>query len=102
VKNDTKKVFAHLIHKHSVVVWHDYARNPETIRYEVLTGILSGCPQSFHKHIFHIAHTLCAVYLPGQTGGKRLGAPVDPPGSFQVDIRFNKGTPSRGMESPHS
>jgi predicted O-methyltransferase YrrM len=90
VKNDTQKVFSHLTNENSVVVWHDYARNPETIRYEVLAGILEGCPQSFHQHIFHIAHTLCAVYLPGQNGGKRLNVPVEPSGSFQVDIRFYK------------
>lgn len=100
VKNDTHKVFRHLTHDSSVVVWHDYARNPETIRYEVLAGILEGCPPTFHQHIFHIAHTLCAVYIPGHTGGNPLDIPVEPSGAFQVDIRFHKGTPSRGMESP--
>jgi len=90
VKNDTQKVFSHLTHDNSVVVWHDYARNPETIRYEVLAGILEGSPRAFHTHIFHIAHTLCAVYLPGQTGGKRLDVPVEPSGSFKVEINFTK------------
>ena len=97
VRNDTQKVFSHLIHENSVVVWHDYARNPETVRYEVLAGILQGCSTSIHRHIFHIAHTLCAVYLPRQTGGKRLDLPIEPSGSFSVDILFNKGTPSRGI-----
>jgi len=88
VKNDTGKVFAHLVHENTVVVWHDYARDPETVRYEVLAGILAGCPPAFHKNIFHIAHTLCAVYLPGQSGGKPLDVPVKPSGSFKVDMRF--------------
>jgi len=100
VENDTYKVFSHLIHEKTIVVWHDYAYNPETIRYEVLAGILEGCPPFFHQHIFHIAHTLCAVYIPGHTGGKPLDSPVEPSGAFQVDIRFKKGTPSHGMESP--
>jgi predicted O-methyltransferase YrrM len=99
IKNDTEKVFRHLIHENSVVVWHDYARNPETIRFEVLAGILQGCQQVFHQQIFHIAHTLCAVYLPGQTGGERLDVPVEPYGSFSIDLHFNKGTPSREKES---
>ena len=99
VKNDTKKVFSHLLHENTIVVWHDYARNPETVRNDVLAGILEGCPQACHKHIFHVAHTLCAVYIPGQTGGTQLEVPVEPSGSFQVDIRFHKGTPSPGMES---
>ncbi len=90
VKNDTKKVFSHLIHENSVVVWHDYARNPETVRYEVLSGILEGSPASVHPHIFHIANTLCAVYIPGQTGGKHLETPVQPSGAFQVNISYHK------------
>ena len=99
VKHDTEKVFKHLVHKKSMVVWHDYARNPEIIRYEVLAGILQGSPASIHNQIFHIANTLCAVYLPGQTGGERLDVPVQPKGSFRIDLSFNKGTLSRGMES---
>ena len=99
VRNDTEKVFQHLVHENSVVVWHDYAYNPETVRYEVLAGILQGCPKSYHKHIFHIANTLCAVYLPGQTGGEHLEIPVKPSGSFRIDIRFNKGTPSLEKKS---
>jgi len=94
VKNDTQKVLSQLIHENSVIVWHDYALNPETVRNEVLAGILDGCPVSFHKNIFHIAHTLSAVYLPGHTGEKYLDVPVEPSGSFQVDIRFHEGTPS--------
>jgi predicted O-methyltransferase YrrM len=91
VKNDTEKVFGNMIDENSIVVWHDYAHNPETIRYEVLAGILHGSPASCHRHIFHVAHTLCAVYLPGKTGGERLDIPVEPSGSFKIDIRFNKG-----------
>jgi hypothetical protein len=90
VKNDTIKIFTHLVHNESVVVWHDYARNPETIRYEILYGILSGCPAPFHKNLFHIANTLCAVYLPGATGGSVLRAPVEPNGHFSVNIGFHK------------
>ena len=89
VKNDTEKVFRHLVNDHTIVVWHDYARNPETIRYEVLAGILEGCPATVHRHIFHVAHTLCAVYLPNHNSGKRLDAPVEPSGYFKVDIKFN-------------
>jgi predicted O-methyltransferase YrrM len=91
VKNDTQKVFSHLTHENSVVVWHDYARNPENVRYEVLAGILDGSPPDIHPHIFHIAHTLCAVYLPGKTGGERLDPPVKPVGSFKVEISFHSG-----------
>lgn len=88
VKNDTEKVFRHLVHEKSIVVWHDYARNPETVRYEVLSGILEGCPKPYHDHIFHVAHTLCAVYIPGMTGGEKLDVHVTPAGSFKIDLEF--------------
>jgi predicted O-methyltransferase YrrM len=94
VKHDTEKVFSHLVHENSIIVWHDYARNPETIRYEVLAGILQGSPSTSHQHIFHIANTLCAVYLPGKTGGQELDVPVQPSGSFTIELSFKKGTPS--------
>lgn len=90
VKNDTRKVFQHLVHEKSVVVWHDYARNPETTRFEVLAGILDGSPASVHPHLFHVAHTLCAVYIPGFKGGVSLESPVIPQGAFKVEISFKK------------
>jgi len=89
VTQDTEKVFKCLTNEKTIVVWHDYARNPETVRYEVLAGILQGSPKSTHKHIFHIANTLCAVYLPGKTGGEQLNTPVQPKGSFRIDLSFS-------------
>jgi hypothetical protein len=88
VKNDTEKVFRHLLHEKSIVVWHDYARNPETVRYQVLAGILEGCPKSNHDHIFHVAHTLCAVYIPGMTGGEKPDVHMTPEGSFKINLEF--------------
>jgi len=62
VLNDTLKVFKHLIHNDSIVVWHDYAYNPEKVRYEVMAAILDGCPAEFHKNLYHVDNTMCAVY----------------------------------------
>jgi predicted O-methyltransferase YrrM len=91
VKSDTSKVFSHLVHNNSIIVWHDYARNPETVRYEILYGILCGCPPAFHKNLFHVGNTLCAVYLPGMTGGEKLEPPVIPRGAYRVEISFVNG-----------
>ena len=55
VRNDTAKVFQSLFHSGSTVVWHDYAFNPEKIRFEVLAGILDGCPTEFHHQGFQEA-----------------------------------------------
>ncbi len=90
VKNDTAKVFSHLIHDRSVVVWHDYARNPEVVRYEVMAGILDGCPSDMHHRILHVAHTLCAVLLPDGHQGVPIAGPVKPQGAFRVEISFRK------------
>ena len=66
VKNDTKKVFEHLVHDNSIVVWHDYAYSPQKIRYEVFRGILDGLEQKNHAHLYHPENTLCAVYFKGK------------------------------------
>lgn len=63
VKNDTAKVFNHLVHDNTIVVWHDYAINPEEIRYEVFAGILDALPSHLHKHLFHVTNTLSAVFI---------------------------------------
>lgn len=49
VKSDTSNVFKHLIHENSIIVWHDYTYYPETVRHEVLAGILDGIPSTHHK-----------------------------------------------------
>jgi len=90
VKQDTQKVFSHLVHENSIVVWHDYAHDPETVRYEVLAAILDGSPENAHDHLFHVANTLCAVYLPGITGGTRPETPLEPSGAYKVDIQYKR------------
>jgi hypothetical protein len=64
VLNDTRTVISTLIHEKSVIVWHDYAYNPEKVRYEVFAAILDGSSPGFHSHLYHVANTLCAVYYP--------------------------------------
>ena len=62
VLNDTKKVFQHLIHDQSVVVWHDYAYHPEKVRFEVLSAILDGTPVEFHQHLYQVSNTMSAIF----------------------------------------
>ena len=63
VKNDTEKVFKHLVHEKSIIVWHDYAYNPEKLRPEVLAGILDGLGSENRNYLYHVANTMCAVYI---------------------------------------
>lgn len=90
VRNDTRKVFSHLAHDKTIVVWHDYAKNPENIRFEVMAGILEGVPDKDRSKIFHVANTLCAVYMPEDHIGSPMDAPVVPSGFFEIKIDFHK------------
>lgn len=64
VKNDTQKVFQHLVKENTIVVWHDYAYTPENVRPEVLLGILDGIPTDFKENLYHVSNSLCAIYSP--------------------------------------
>ena len=88
VKNDTEKVFQHLTHDNSVVVWHDYAYNPEKPRFSVLAGILDGTPQKYHDRIYHFANSLCAIYINSAYDTARLDPPVRPEKHFRVQLNL--------------
>lgn len=63
VKIDTENVFKHLVHENSIVIWHDYAYNPEKVRPEVFAAILDGTPTDKHKNVYHVSNSLCALYI---------------------------------------
>lgn len=87
VKNDTEKVFRHLVHENSIVVWHDYARNPETIRYDVLAGILDGLPKHLQPNLYHVGNTLSAICINKKFAAHVLSSPVKPEHYFLVEIK---------------
>ncbi len=91
VKNDTQKVFEHLVNENSIVVWHDYARDPETVRYEVLAGILEGIPEKFRDHLYHFENSLCAIYINKDFEKKFMNSIVRPDHYFEVNIKQVKG-----------
>lgn len=64
VKNDTEKIFQYLVHRDSIIVWHDYMKNYSTIWWEVLYGILKGLKNDLFQNIYHVRNTNCLVYLP--------------------------------------
>lgn len=87
VKNDTEKVFEHLAHENSIIIWHDYGFNPEMIRYEVFLGVLDGLPREQHKYIYHISDTSAAVYLKGDYKTKTLKKFATPEKYFEINIK---------------
>ncbi len=93
VKNDTQKVFDHLIHENTIVVWHDYAFNPEHVRAEVFLGILDGIPPKKRKNLYHISNTLCAVYFPNLDNSIpkfEMNYPQTPTRNFEVNIKIKE------------
>ena len=87
VKNDTEKVIKNLIHDESIIVWHDYAVNPEMIRFEVLAAILDGTPKEFHSYLYHVSNTKSAILFKEKLEAKALEGPVTP--EFYYKIRAN-------------
>lgn len=63
VLNDTRKSFGIRRDNTSIIVWHDYGFTPERVRYTTAKAILDGIPVPFHKNLYHISNTLCAVYM---------------------------------------
>ena len=93
VKKDTETAFQLLKDDRSVIVWHDYAFDPETIRWNVFSAILDGTPADKRKHLYHISNTLCAVYIPEDLATSTL-IPYDTPQKyFDVTIESHPCQP---------
>jgi predicted O-methyltransferase YrrM len=73
VLSDTRNAFRLLRGPDSIVIWHDYAETPESVRWSVLRAILDGCPDGeARSRLRHVSNTLCAVYT-------RRPLPAGPP-----------------------
>ena len=90
VKNDTEMVFNNLIHENTIIVWHDYARNPETARFEVFAGILDGMPPACHKNLYHAGNTLSAFYTNKLFPTHQLQNPTQPRHFYSVKLESKK------------
>ncbi len=90
VSSDTKNVFAHLVHDKSIVVWHDYAYQPEKVRPEVYAAIMEGTPPDKRKYLVHVANTICAVFIPEVLETHPLETPVKPRKRFKISIESQK------------
>lgn len=88
VLNDTQQVFQHLVHDESIVVWHDYAYNPEKVRYEVMAAILDGTPKAFHAHLYQVSNTLSAVFSKTAPPSYPRKIPTFPNKKFKVKIEI--------------
>ncbi len=88
VKNDTVKIFKHLVHENTVIVWHDYGLSPEKIRYEVFAAILDGLPREKHKNIYFVSNTLCAIYSAKILNASFPEYPILPKKKFKLNVQI--------------
>lgn len=90
VKKDTETAFNLIKGRSSVIVWHDYALDPETIRWNVMEAILDGAPKDKRGNIYHVSNTLCAVYLPEKRNSEVLVPFEKPQKFFEITIKTEK------------
>ncbi|MFN8229440.1 MAG: class I SAM-dependent methyltransferase [Bacteroidia bacterium] len=90
VVNDTKVASKLIKDNKSIIVWHDYGFGTETVRWEVLLGILDGLPKEMHKNLYSVNNTLCAIYYPYEVKNQQLNFPQSPNQLYTVKISENK------------
>jgi predicted O-methyltransferase YrrM len=90
IKSDTEKVFKLLKDENSIIVWHDYGIGTETVRWNVLAGILDACPEERRKYLYHVSNTLCAVYIHSELKTSVLKSDQKPDKYFSVHLKAHK------------
>lgn len=87
VKSDTENVFKALLHRDSVVVWHDYAYSPENVRFEILHALLDGVPIELHSNLYHVANTMSAIFIKGGYNSRFSTSYQDPIVTYEVHLK---------------
>lgn len=87
VKKDTQTAFRLLRDEKSVIVWHDYGYDPETIRWSVLDAIWEGTPGAKRQYLYQVANTMCAVYIPESFQTGKLTPHATPKHYYEVSLR---------------
>ena len=90
VKKDTQTAFNLLRDDKSVIVWHDYGYDPETIRWSVLAAIWEGTPEGKRRYLYQVANTMGAVYFPEDLPSETLTPHVMPKHYYEVNLRSVK------------
>lgn len=90
VRSDTEKVFKHLTHPESIVVWHDYGFHPDQVRFEVMAAIMDGAGPERSGRIYHVAHTKSAIYTGKNYPSKAANFPVIPEEYYTLKLTRKK------------
>lgn len=90
IASDTANAFKLLKNENSVIVWHDYGFGTETTRFNVLAGILDGCPQDKRKNIYRVSHTLCAIFTTKEVKASLKKPDTKPDFYFESLLKIKK------------
>ena len=91
ILNDTKKTFNLRKDSSSIIVWHDYGNSPEKFRNTTLKAILDGVPVEYHKNLYHVSNTLCAVYIENsKLPNYQTNFPAIPSKNFSLKVSAQK------------
>jgi len=86
VKKDTANVFTMLKDESSIIVWHDYLDANGQIRYEVMAGLLHGCPGEFRPNLYHVSNTMCAIFITKKLSSESAHSFSNPDKIFNISI----------------
>lgn len=84
VAQDTSRIFDWIDPENCTIVWHDYGYSPEKVRWSVLLGLLNGCPEQYHKHLYHVSHTKCAIFTKKDFNSRPLVCPETIQKNFKI------------------
>lgn len=84
---DTQNALKLRRNPNSIIVWHDYAHEPNHIRHEVLLAILDAVPEDLHSFLYHVSNTKCAVLLNKHYDSKPFNSIAEPQNAFHVTLR---------------
>lgn len=90
IVSDTKNVFKLLKNENSIIVWHDYAHDPENVRHEVMAAIVEGTPKEFHGNLYHVSNSMCAIFIRGNFNTTFVENQVYPNKVFKVQVEGKK------------
>jgi predicted O-methyltransferase YrrM len=84
---DSKRAFELRHPDRGIILWHDYAHSPETVRWNVFRAIWEACPPAERRHLYAISNSLCAVYWPHYQGETRIRRyPATPDPGFEIHL----------------
>lgn len=86
VLSDTKNAFQLLKNEKSIIVWHDYGDSLETIRWDIVRGIVEGTPPEKRNNIYRISNTRSAIYTTEKVKAGFIEYPQTPNKHFSVKV----------------